>query len=237
MSFRPRCILPGLVRSRQVERLAPWAGRGDGFGGRCFAPTSLCCSSRGRAAQLTSLAALASFRQCAASQMLRSALRAPTPGLRCSAPQTSPRPAHGASRSARPCGVTGPAGTCRSGNVSGVRAEKRRGAMGVCLCAPQRSWQRCGRCAAGAPCAQPRSAAAPAARAARAVHHSRGDCPSGARASERSEFRRASRCCEHRRAPPRSGGKHPARPRRTVRAIARADLRTQHHQRAAEQPT
>ena len=41
--------------------------------------------------------------------------------------------------------------------------------------------------------------------------------------SERSEFRRASRCGEHRRAPPRSGGKHPARPRPTARAFARAD--------------
>ncbi len=72
----------------------------------------------------------------------------------------------------------------------------------------------CGRRA----CAQPRSAAAPAARAARAVHHSRGDCPSAARASERSEFRRASRCCEHHRAPPRSGGKrrHADRSRRTA---------------------
>ena len=92
----------------------------------------------------------------------------------------------------------------------------------------------------GRACAQPRSAAATAARAARAVHHSRGDCPSAARASERSEFRRASRCCEHRRAPPRSGGKHPARPRRTARAFARADQRMRNrstpHQRATEQP-
>ncbi len=42
--------------------------------------------------------------------------------------------------------------------------------------------------AAGAPCAQPRSAAAPAARAARIVHHSRGDCPSGARAASAASF-------------------------------------------------
>ncbi len=39
--------------------------------------------------------------------------------------------------------------------------------------------------------------------------------------SERSEFRRASRCCEHRRAPPRSGGKHPARLRPTGPAPGR----------------
>jgi len=40
--------------------------------------------------------------------------------------------------------------------------------------------------------------------------------------SERSEFRRASRCCEHRRAPPRSEGKHPARPRPAGLAPGRA---------------
>ena len=43
--------------------------------------------------------------------------------------------------------------------------------------------------------------------------------------SERSEFRRASRCGEHRRAPPRSGGKHPARPRRMARPLARTFAR------------
>ncbi len=42
---------------------------GAGRSGRCFAPTSLRGSPRGRAAQLTSLAALASFRHSAASQM------------------------------------------------------------------------------------------------------------------------------------------------------------------------
>jgi len=40
----------------------------------------------------------------------------------------------------------------------------------------------------GCACAQPRSAAAPAARAARAVHHFRGDCPSGARAASAASF-------------------------------------------------
>jgi len=44
------------------------APRGADDGGRCCAPTSLRGSPRGRAAQLTSLAALASFRHSAASQ-------------------------------------------------------------------------------------------------------------------------------------------------------------------------
>jgi hypothetical protein len=43
--------------------------------------------------------------------------------------------------------------------------------------------------------------------------------------SERSEFRRASRCGEHRRAPPRSGGKHQARRRPRARALSRAVAR------------
>ena len=44
------------------------AGRGDDDGGRCFAPTALRCSPRGRAAQLAALASRAPLKQGAASQ-------------------------------------------------------------------------------------------------------------------------------------------------------------------------
>jgi hypothetical protein len=138
------CFVPSLACSRQScagRGLGPKAAsarRSDDCGGRCSAPTSLRCSPRGRAAKLASRAAPAALEQIAASQILRSALRAPTPRLRCSAPQTSlrladaafgpnPRPAH----------------DCRSGNVDGVRAttlpaKGRAVRRGCALCAAEK---------------------------------------------------------------------------------------------------
>jgi len=118
---------------------------------------------------------------------VRSALRAPTPRLRCSAPQTSRRLA-----------ALRPASACRSSIVGGVRhacfsdrehrSDRERCDDGMPTRTPRRCRQRRGPAAGGAPCAQPKSAAAPAARAARAVHHSRGDCPSAARAASAASF-------------------------------------------------
>src|SRR5690606_23193654 len=85
---------------------------------------------------------------------------------------------------------------------------------------PAKAWAVC----RGRACAQARSAAAPArARSARQLH-TRRVCPSGARVSARSELRGASRRCEHRRAPPRSGGCALARPRHAAHSFARTDL-------------
>ena len=87
--------LPLLCRaSRQAQ-----PARGSCCGGRPGRPTALRCSPRGRAAELTALAAQAPFRQLRRVS-LRSALRAPTPALRCSSPQKSP-PAGCACRAAR----------------------------------------------------------------------------------------------------------------------------------------
>jgi hypothetical protein len=96
------------------------------------------------------------------------------------------------------------------------RYRQRRGPWGA---------QRGGPSALGAPCAQPRSAGAPAcARSALRTSDSRRLFERSSR-SERSEFRRAGRRSEHRRAPPRSGGKHPARQGRRARPAARPTAR------------
>jgi hypothetical protein len=58
------------------------------------APTPLCCSGSGRAAELTALTAFASFKQAAASQSLMRAARAgPNPALRA-APEIAPTGYH-----------------------------------------------------------------------------------------------------------------------------------------------
>jgi len=183
---------------------------------------------RGRAAPLAALASRAPLKPSAPSQKYEARFARRPRG--CAARRRRQRPGRPATRAAP--GPGAPTQARRSARSPRARhagppptAALAASAVlgpktGFCSRAPRRYRQRCGPGAAGTPCAQPRSAAAPAARAARIVHHSRGDCPSGARGSERSEFRRASRCGEHRRAPPRSGGKHPARPRRAARAFA-----------------
>ena len=67
------------------------ARRGLTLGRSRFASTALRCSPRGCVAQLATRTAFASLRQ-ARRECLRSALRAPPPGLRSSAPQRSPPP-------------------------------------------------------------------------------------------------------------------------------------------------
>jgi len=104
---------------------------------------------------------------------VRSALRAPTPGLRCSAPQTAPHPTWLA-----PWAAPLPASDApRPGSPQcSLPLRKRRWY-------PERRRSRCPQIPQGFP--QRRGAAA---RAARIVHHSRGDCPSGARAASAASF-------------------------------------------------
>ena len=67
------------------------ARRGLTLGRSVLRPTALRYSPRGRVAELTTFALLSAFKQ-PRRECLRSALRAPTPGLRSSAPQRSPPP-------------------------------------------------------------------------------------------------------------------------------------------------
>jgi len=96
-----------------------------------------------------------------------------------------------------------PAADCRSGNVGAIRsadgvvARKRRKA----------SCKGVGRPRPACLCAAEKRSSTGGARSAHRPSFSRRLSERSSR-SERSEFRRASRCCEHRRAPPRSGGKH-----------------------------
>jgi len=100
----------GCSRAFRASRQAV-PGRDSGCGGRRCAPTALRCSVRGRAAELASFASLTALRQLRRVS-LRSALRAPTPALRFSSPQTEPLPG----TTCRSRGV--PAGGCRSGRAS-----------------------------------------------------------------------------------------------------------------------
>ena len=100
--------------------------RGDGGGGRCCAPTSLALLDSGSCGA-TRCARFASSAQTRRRKSeVRSALRAPTPRRRCSAPPKSPRaperarPAN-AGRSARPASRS--AADCRYSRVSGVRGD------------------------------------------------------------------------------------------------------------------
>ncbi len=170
---------------------AGWALRGDDDGGRCFAPTPLRCSPRGRAAKLAALATRAPLKQSprvrGTKRASRAAPEAALLGATDIAPQRPPRARHAAPR---------PAADCRSGNVDGARGADG----GVAF---QRHDGGCegagdGLCEAGRPAqasvrrarlvrsreAQERRPA----RAARFVHHSRGDCLSGARAASAASF-------------------------------------------------
>jgi hypothetical protein len=126
----------------------------------------------------------------------RSALRAPTPGLRCSAPPRSPRSARSDSPVPRPERPR-PADACRSGNADAVRTEGRSDDCSAALTSKRRALpantatlpakvrvvrRRRAR-------AQPRSAAVPA-RARSALRTSDSPrFPERSSRSERSEFR------------------------------------------------
>ena len=85
-AMRPCPLARCFIAARQAV-----PGRGSDCGGRRCAPTPLRCSARGRVAELTAFAALSAFGQLRRVS-LRSALRAPTPGLCFSSPQKSPPP-------------------------------------------------------------------------------------------------------------------------------------------------
>ncbi len=157
---------------------------------------------------------------------VRSALRAPTPRLRCSAPQTSAHCGHGPpSARALPCRTAsrrdsaGPLPPCRSASVGDLRRTGRASTSSATATPPAKARAIGRRCAL---CAAEKRSSTGGARSAHRPSFSRRLSERSSR-SERSEFRRASRCCEHRREPPRSGGKHPARRRPMARAFARAN--------------
>ena len=82
--------------------------RGDDDGGRCFAPTALRCSPRGRAAKLAALASRAPLRQSPRVRSTRRASRAdPEAALLGAADTARPGPTHGrprrSRRTAAPC--------------------------------------------------------------------------------------------------------------------------------------
>src|SRR5205085_1545339 len=80
----------GLCDTARASRQAgPVVGAASG--GRRCAPTALRCSVRGRAAKLASFATLSALKQTRRVRS-RSALRAPTPALRFSAPPDAPPP-------------------------------------------------------------------------------------------------------------------------------------------------
>jgi len=157
------------------------------------------CAARPGVVRRNSLRSLRELRSDRAPQV-RSTKRAsradPGATLLGAADIAAPRLGHRAVRCPRPPETrrppARPAAECRCGNVGGARIED-----GAVACEQQRRYrqrrgrgrgQRRGPSAAGVPCAQPRSAAAPAARAARIVHHSRGDCPSAARVASVASF-------------------------------------------------
>jgi hypothetical protein len=90
----------GLSLSKPTRREG-LASRGGRYPARAHAvavgadaPTPLCCSGSGRAAELTALTAFASFKQAAASQLLKRAARAgPNPAL-LAAPEIAPTGYH-----------------------------------------------------------------------------------------------------------------------------------------------
>jgi hypothetical protein len=212
-----------LVASRQAAagRGAAQGGpalRGDDDGGRCFAPTALRCSPRGRAAKLAALATRAPLRQSPRVRSTKRASRADPEAALLGAADIAPKRRAPLRRA--------PPSRCLPLSMRRWRSSAKRARFSR---TPRRFLQRRGRrCAPpapGAPRAQPRSAGAPAcARSALRASDSRRLSERSSR-SERSEFRRAGRRSEHRRAPPRSGGKHQARPAQAARTAARAFAR------------
>ncbi|MCZ2413313.1 MAG: hypothetical protein LC136_03500, partial [Burkholderiales bacterium] len=94
------------------------------------------------------------------------------------------------------------AAVCLSGNVGAIP-----GADGVIAREYRKiSCKGIGRLRSACLCAAEKRSSTGGARSAHRPSFSRRLSERSSR-SERSEFRRASRCCEHRRAPPRSGGK------------------------------
>jgi len=165
--------------------------RGDDDGGRCFAPTSLRCSPRGRAAKLAALATRAPLKQSPRVRCTKRASRADPEAALLGAADIAPRharPAH--------CAVPWPAAECRSCNVDGARTEDGAVALehddGDCEGAGK-GW---GRGSGQRPASLPRARLVRSreaqerrpARVARFVHHSRGDCLSGARAASVASF-------------------------------------------------
>ena len=213
-----------LVASRQAAagRGAAQGGpalRGDDDGGRCFAPTALRCSPRGRAAKLAALAARAPLKQSPRVRSTKRASRADPEAALLGAADIAPKRRAPLRRA--------PPSRCLPLSKRRWRPSGRRTLFSR---TPRRFLQRRGQWgelpAAGAPCAQPRSAGAPAC--ARSAHRS-SDSPrlsERSARSARSEFRGAGRRSEHHRAPPRSGGKHQSRPPQAARPTARAFART-----------
>ena len=141
------------------------------------------------AAKLATLASRAPLGQSPRVRETKRASRAdPEAALLGAADIAPPRPGPRAWRPPMPPGADRPANAARRHPPLWQRHGCPSGGRDPCARIPPRCRQRRGPSAVGAPCAQPRSAAAPAARAARIVQHSRGDCPSGARAASVASF-------------------------------------------------
>ncbi len=200
------------------------ARRRNGCGGRRYAPTSLRCSTRGRAAKLTARASLAPFEQSPRVRWTKRAARADPESALLGAAEVAPpsaplrrRAGSGPRRRAER-----PAPTPRAPGRLPLEQPSHR-AQSRCALREQTPLPAKARAVGrGRACAQPRSAATPArARSARRPSDSRRLSERSERSS-RSELRRVSRRCEHRREPPRSGGCAPKRPGPTARAFVRA---------------
>jgi len=159
------------------------AGRGDGCGGRCCAPTSLRCSSRGRAAKLAALASRAPLGQSPRVRSTKRASRADPETALLGTAEIAP------ARLARPLGAWPPTAPQRCRLPLWKRGRSTRRRRPCSSPEPSHRQQRRRLPAAGAPCAQPRSAAVPArARSAPRTSDSPRLSERSAR-SARSEFR------------------------------------------------
>ncbi len=147
-----------------------------------------------------------SARTCGRESEERSALRAPPPTLRCPAPQKSPRRAPPRLDESR----------------LGVRRARTHHRIAMARACAREIFQAHGARADGAACkgagaVPPARLCAAEKRSSAGARAKRASCPLSRRMferserSSRSEFRRASRRCEHRRAPPAERGA--ARPR------------------------
>ena len=162
----------------------------------------------------------------------RSALRAPTPRLRCSAPQTSPRAAPCLAAAGAPPGL-GPGPLRPAAQAASMVIEPKTATLAAntaTLPATARAARR------RRACAQPRSAAVPAGARSALRLLTRRDCPSAARAASVASFaaRPALRASQ---GTPAQRGPAPARRRRAARTVARAVARANVKHVGTQRPT
>jgi len=194
------------------------ARRGDNCAGRCCAPTSLCCSPRGRAAKLASLASRAPLGQSPRVGSTKRAARADPEAALLGGADIAP-PGAARPRGGRARRVPSALG-CRRPRGQRLRcADRRRPRL---LRPPQRYRQRRGSPAAGVPVRRREAQECRPAREARIVLLTRGDCPSGAREASVASFA-AGPALRASQGTPAKRGQAPARRRLATRAFARAD--------------